>query len=89
MTEQANNDPTAAWAYRIILGFIQGDDKQIASIFEEVYHHAEDTGQLTMDIIKRMAATSGLLYVARHNNDIDAAIAELQRTLREIALEQS
>lgn len=87
MSDDAVNSRVPEWAYRIIIGFIQGDHDQIDSIFHEVYNDAEDTGQISMDLTKYLAANAGHLFVQRNGGDPDAAIKELQQFLSDIALE--
>lgn len=81
-----DNPEVVAWSYRMMIGFLQMDHAQIESIFDEIYHDAEDTATLTMGMIKYLATTSAHLFVMRHGEP-DAAVIELQRILREIALE--
>ena len=85
MTDEQGSPRTAEWAYRIIIGFIQGDDDQIESIFHEVYDDPADTGLLAMDLTKFLAATAGHLFIQR-NGTHEQAIDELQGFLRDIAL---
>lgn len=70
-------------AYRLVLGMLTQDHDQIESVFHDLYYDSRPTAELSMDLMKILAATLGHEWVAKYGHDgaLEFARTKVQEAL--------